>query len=670
MLWSVLLAAAFANALAMQLHADNRVGSNLVHYYLGARYPIPYPDLYRAYQAALEEPQVSMRDLEHPERIVRASDTEQRAYFLGLLRAHGVPPGEPLDPLAPTAVLAERARASGAIAAEADTILARVLPAGRIAAFRRDVRASVALLRGRPFIQDYGYNGSPFYSLVRSADPALHLPLGALTGVWNLASQLVATGLLAAIAGKAFGLPLTDQLAIATLLLASWDFVAYAMSGLVFGELWLPLACFGWASRRRLALPAGFALAWVGLLKLFPFALAAPLLVRSLAPASSAPTGTEAGSRGWARVAFTAALVSAGLFALAAPISGRSWGEFTGKILGQFQSGSLVSVNSVSLSAFLGCVGVPVHSVVTTVLGAGFLAALVWLVSGEGREGFVAAMPRRAFVVMAATGWWTRNWFNYYAFVPLLVLMPVLASRGRRWGAAISVLGLGLSFALPDFDDPALLEQPLLHAIKLLPYVAIPVWMAAGERPRVLPAWLRGVWPRRVVVAAGVALVGAFSFEVWRASEISRLAGAAEQCTRAGDSAGALALQDRLLRIVPGDARVHASRGISLGTLGRLDEARAAFAEASRLAPDDAASLDNLGRTLFMLGRLDEAAAAIESASRLGPADPSIAVGLARVRLGQGRRDEALSLLERARELAPEDDGLAALLGEVKGSGR
>jgi Flp pilus assembly protein TadD len=662
--WAALLALALANSLVIQLHEENLLGGNLVHYYLGAKYPVPYVDLYRAYQAALEEPQAGMRDLTHPARIVRASEPERREYFLGLLRGKRAS----FDPLAPTDTLERRARESGAIAAEADTILRRCLPAGRIEAFRRDVRAADSLLHGRPLVQDYGFNGSPFYAVARLADPALHLPLGRWTVALNLAWQLLAVALLAWLGGEALGLATADRLAAAALLLASWDFVGYAMSGLVFGELWLPVAIAALAFRRRAALPAGAALAWAGLVKLFPFALLVPLAARALRPLPAGAPAAGRDERRWLSSLLGACAVAVLVLMPVSLASGRDWKEFLLKIVVQFQSEATLSVNSVSLGALLACLGLPLRSPLVPALSVAAFAWLVTMVVMPAREDFATALPRRALVFLAATGWWTQNWFNYYGLVPLL-LLPALAARGRRAGAALSALALGVSFVLPDFDSPALLQSPTLHALKLLPHVLVPAWLVACEGFGPLAALLRGRTARRVTTVLGVLVLLALAEEAWRGHEIARLGLDARAHLGAGEAAAALeALQaeDRLFALAPRDARARMNRGIALGMLGRLEDARASFAEAARLAPEDAAIRDNLARALFMLGRADEAGAQFEAALALSPADPSIHVALAQLWLRQGRRDEAVAELRRARELAPDDEELAKLLADVE----
>src|ERR1051325_4742201 len=152
--------------------------SHLAHYYLGAKSPVPYMETYRLLHAGEGRPQIGMRDLERPVDLVRSGTSEQRAYYIDLLRAARVP----FDPLAPLDTLAARAHDSGEIEAEARRILATRLPARRVAACRRDVHAALGMGQGAHLSLDYGYNGSPLFGLIPQAGPPLPLPVGRLSG--------------------------------------------------------------------------------------------------------------------------------------------------------------------------------------------------------------------------------------------------------------------------------------------------------------------------------------------------------------------------------------------------------------------------------------------------------------------------------------------------------
>jgi len=654
--WLALLAAGMINAVALNLHAANPNNINYVHYYIGAKYPIPYGDFYSMVQAALDRPQLGVRDLEHPARILRSDPHEQRAYFIDLLRAGGAT----FDPLAPTDELARRAEASGAIAREADRILRRHLPASRVEDFRRDVRAAVGGLTWQVLTADYGFNGSPFYAVVRHADPTLYRPFGRATAYLDLAWQILAVLLIAAFAGAALGLATHERIAIAALTFASWDFVGFALPGLLFGEFWLPVALAVWAMRQRRAALAGVAIAWAALIKLFPLVLLLPALARIARGAVTRErAGVPAEAARWSLRLVVACALSAVALALVSMLSGRSWADFVHKIATEFQAQSEM-VNSVGLSAGLATLGIS-DAVITAVVAIVALAVVATMFLQEDDAAFFAALPRRSLVLMAAMPWLVHSWLNYYAVAPLL-LLPFCA-REHRGGAALAALGMACAFLLPDFDDPLLLANPALHALKLLPYLATPAWMVALE----LRGLAIGRPVRRALPAVAAVLLLALAAEGWRSHETRRLAREVRASLDAGDATAAWDRCRRWLRLDPRSGPAHMNGAIALATAGNLAEAAGHFARASELEPGSAAAQDNDGRALLMLGRTDEAGRRLESARALTPDDPQILFVLARVRLAQGRGADARALLARAHELEPADETITGALEQAQG---
>jgi len=331
--WIALIVVGVANGLALNLQPANLLNGNLSLYYLGAKYPAPYGDTYRLIQAGTDRPQIGIRDLDHPAALLRETAAQRRAYYIDLLRAARVP----FDPLAPLDSLARRAIESGAVADEARRILEKGLPAHRVAEFRHDARVAVARANRTPLTYDFGYNGSPFYGLIRRADPSLYAPYGPLAAGLNTAWQLLGVALLAWLGGAALGLALDERLAAAALLVGSWDFTGFALPGLMFTELWVPIAIAAWAMRRRRAVAAGVAIAFAGLLKLFPFVLLLPALVA--AARSLRPSGREAltpATRRWALTLVAACALATPVLGLLAVLSGRSWWDFVHKIVVQF----------------------------------------------------------------------------------------------------------------------------------------------------------------------------------------------------------------------------------------------------------------------------------------------------------------------------------------------
>ena len=650
--WIAVIVAGVANGLALNLQPANLINANLSQYYLGAKYPMPYADTYRLVQAAGDQPQIGIRDLDRPALILRSSPTEQRAYYLDLLRAERVP----FDPLLPLDSLARRARESGAIAAEARRLLEERVPADRIADFRHDVRVAVAGAVRQPLTIDFGYNGSPFYGLIRQADPTLHVSYGPVAAWANALWQLLGVGLLAWIAGSALGLTLDERLAAAALIVASWDFAGFAMPGLMFTELWVPIAIAAWAMRHRRAAVAGVAIAFAGLLKLFPFLLLLPAMVAFARSFRSSARGAIApATRRWALALVATCAIAAALLGLSSTLTGRSWPDFVRKIVVEFEAAPNL-INSANPIAALVTLGIPHGSPFMRVVPLVAIVLLIAMFLRSDDARFHAALPRRTLVLLAVSGWLVKSWLNYYVVVPLL-LLPMYA-RERRPAAAAMAAAMAVAYFLPEFDDPLILAHPWLHFLKLVPYLLLPVWMVAIELGGL--RWSRV--ERRVGAVVAVVLALTTAEEIWRLSTVYRLAEEGGVAFRAGRAEEALARFRTLLRLSPGNAFARRQEAIALATLGRMDEALASFGRAVALTPRDAAAHDDYGRGLLMAGRPDEAAAQLEAARALTPEDVQVLFMLARVRLSQGRRSEAVGLLSRARELEPGEPQIAEAL--------
>jgi protein O-GlcNAc transferase len=112
-------------------------------------------------------------------------------------------------------------------------------------------------------------------------------------------------------------------------------------------------------------------------------------------------------------------------------------------------------------------------------------------------------------------------------------------------------------------------------------------------------------------------------------------------------------------------------RGFAASAAGRLEEARAEFADAVRLAPQIAEGHDALGSVLIALGRPADAIPELETAAKQKPRDPIIEGDLARAYTGAGYGAKAIPHFEVALKLAkqPEDapfyDSYARALDEA-----
>jgi hypothetical protein len=655
--WSALLAVSLTYAVALALATNNLININVAHYYLGAKYSFPYSSFYKLVNAALERPQVDMRDLDNPARLIRADEQDQRAYYIDLLRSRK----ENFDPLASTNDLRQNALESGAIQIEAEQILGTYLPPEQIEPFRRDVRTAFASFGwDQDITRDYGYNGSPWYSVVRHLDPTLYFPLSSATAVLNLVVQLLGTLVIAWLIGTSLDLQTESKLAIAALLFSSWDFVGYALEGLIFVGLWLPIALAVFFAKRGKGMLAGMGIAWAGLIKLFPFALILPvagLLIKG--GTSEWANGTRSGVRRWSvTVLMGIALTTAVLITVSA-LDGRSWSDFLSKIVHQFQSDSYL-LNSVSLSKFLMALGIT-QPFVPILVSTFFLGLVTAMVLYSNSAVSVAKLPLRLLLVASVIGLVMRTtWFSYYAVAPIF-LLPFLVQH-YRLESAIAAFLLSVSFFLPDFDNPVLMANPILHIVKLLPYIAIPIWLIWRELATArVPARVRNS-----ILVIGLICLVVTGGDAWRMASIRRLDRSAGQHLDAGEAALAAADYQQLSSLDPGNAIALLNEGIALAMQGPSPRAEQFMAEAVGLAPDSAVCHHNYGLLLLQTGDFAGARTQIEEALRLAPNDAELLCDGARLYAQMGDRAQAMGMLTRARELAPGQPGILALLNQVQ----
>jgi tetratricopeptide (TPR) repeat protein len=491
--------------------------------------------------------------------------------------------------------------------------------------------------------------------MVRHLDPTLYFPFGRTTSLLNLLWQTV--GLLVSVwlIGQALGMGTTTRIASAALIYASWDYVAWDLPGLSFAGFWLPIALALWAIGRNRPIVGGVAIAWAGLIKLFPFALVFPFVVEAARNGwrhirHSSTKLEERGSRTLIVSAILAALVLGGI----SELSGRSWLEFIGKIAPQFSSGELV-FNNVSLNQFLLVLGI-YDSPITTWLSLAGLAAMAWFI---WKTDSTESRVRILLLVLTCLPWFVRLWFNYYAIAPL-ILLPLVALRYPS-GAATCTASLAVVYLLPAFDDPLLTGNRLLWLIKTLPYVAIPAWLAFVEfRPLFSSSVVRKC---ALVLAAAAALV--IGGEAFRQSMIRQYDTDGGRYLDQGKAEAALGCYSSLIEISPGNAMAHMSKGICLATIGQQSEAETSFRRASELAPDQPHTHLNLARMLSMSGRFPEAQTEIDKAAALAPCDDAIWVVRARIASALSDRAAADSMLTHALELNPQNREAQSMLNST-----
>lgn len=654
--WSVLLVIGMIHGVGMCLLPENLLSRNVVHYFLGAKYDFPYSKFYSLTSAATDRPQIFMHDLDHPPGFIRDDPSEQRAYFIDLLRAEKIE----FDPMIPLTDLQRLAQESGVVHREAQRILQENLPPDQIESFCRDVRAALITENpdrdiegiGNDITLDFGYNGSPFYTLVRHLDPTLYFPFGRATALLNMVWQVISLLVSIWLIGSALGMGLTSRIATAALIFASWDYVAWDLPGLSFAGFWLPIALALWGISRNRSIIGGVAIAWAGLFKLFPFVLILPSVVELVRSAWRKLRGSAA-KIDWrfgltvTVSGFAATLVFGGI----AVLSGRSWSDFFGKIIVQFSSDAYVA-NNVSVGQLLLVFGI-YRSPITTLVSLTALAFLAWLI---WRTDSTDSRGRVLLLLLAAMPWFTYLWFNYYTIAPL-VLLAFVAQR-HRLGAAIGAASLTVVFALPPFDDPSLTGNQLLWLLKVIPYVAIPAWLVYVQ----FGVQFRERLVRRIGLIAAVVLIAILGGEAVRQSMIRRYDADGGQYLDRGQAQAALGCYNSLLGIAPGNAMAHMSKGICLAGMKQYDEAEASFRRAAELAPEQPHTFMNLAHLLLMRGKLVEARRQIEKAVALAPCDDAIWVEQARIVSALGDRGAAKGMVTRALELNPQNREAQALV--------
>lgn len=135
---------------------------------------------------------------------------------------------------------------------------------------------------------------------------------------------------------------------------------------------------------------------------------------------------------------------------------------------------------------------------------------------------------------------------------------------------------------------------------------------------------------------------------------------------QAGDLALALKFLDRAA--VSGSADALYGRGVILASLGRLDEARTAFARCLERFPTHEPALTNLGGLEHLAGNLAEAERCYRAVLDFAPRSALALHNLAGLFLAQGRREEAEAFARSALEVEPGPDTalrLADILGEA-----
>jgi Flp pilus assembly protein TadD/predicted aspartyl protease len=122
---------------------------------------------------------------------------------------------------------------------------------------------------------------------------------------------------------------------------------------------------------------------------------------------------------------------------------------------------------------------------------------------------------------------------------------------------------------------------------------------------------------------------------------------------RTGDFQGALDAASSLDRAHPSNATIAAARGDALWSMGRFEEAEAAYDASLAIDPHQPRARHGLARSLAARNRLDEALTEVNEALRLNPREPEFHNTAGSIYERQRRFDEAAAALTSYVDLLP-----------------
>lgn len=623
------------------------IHSNFTHYYLGAKYDVPYFDFYKVATAALGNPQVMYRELREPDRMFRSDPREQRLYYIGLLRQDHVPFPESVT----LTQLVETCRSGGLLEKEASAILQQNLKPDQASDLRNDLAQSDL------DVDDYGFNGSPLYVLIRQIDPTLHRPFGPAACLMNLGWQFLALFFMVFLAARIFQWTREDALLVIALLLTSWDYTGWALNGLVAAGWMLPVMLALWGFYRRNPGLAGFGIAWAGLIKLFPFALLLPLaiiVIRQILSRQITAAGKDAMKTAAACVVSAAALMAI------SSLTGQSWTEFFQKISIQFQNSGYL-INSIGVSNILLTLGLK-KSLSIILPQATVFFALFWILWMRKEEDLRDRLPTVSLILLASMSWLTQTWLNYYAVIGFF-LIPGLLRTDRHM--AILLLALfTLGGFLPDYEY-VYCEFALFRIVKILGHLILPlaaIAMEAKDIKRVqdsasgrdrLSQWFfrRG----QVVLLAGTLLSVMFiCAEIYRAQSAHQNLCVGRDLYQKGAVRESRTFFEEAVKYTPRNPIARIELAQALADLQDFEGALAQYRKAVELNPAYAPTRSRLGVLLIQSGKKKEALAQFREAVRLMPYEEIIQFNYGSALLSVGQKDEAAAHFRTVLDINPD----------------
>lgn len=622
--------------------------SNLTHYYLGAKYDVPYFDFYKVITAAMGNPQVKYRELHEPDRIFRSDPREQRLYYIGLLRQNHVS----FEEHSTLKDLEGTCRANGPLEKESAAILNQALNPDQASDLKDD------LARLKLDVDDFGFNGSPLYVLIRQIDPTLHRPFGPAVCLMNLGWQFLALFFMVFIARRIFQWTREDALLVVALLLASWDYCGWALNGLITAGWILPVMLALWGFYRRNPGLAGFGIAWAGLIKLFPFALLLPLgviLIRQLLSRQITAAGKEAMKTIIACVVSTVALVAI------SSLTGRSWTEFFQKISIQFQNSSYLN-NSVGVSSIYLALGLK-KSFSIILPQATILFTLLWIFWMQKEEDLRNRLPTVSLILLASMSWLTQTWLNYYAVIGFFLIPGLLRTDRRMTTLLLALFALG-GF-LPDFDTPYRDPFTFLPIVKILGYLLLPLVAIAMEIKNV--EQVQDSTPRRdrlsqwffrrhqFILSAGILLSVVFvCAEIYRVHSAYQHLNVGRDLYRKGAIRESQIFFEEAVKYTPRNPVARIELAQALADLQDFEGAMAQYRKAVELNPAYAPTRGRLGVLLIQSGKKKEALAQFREAVRLMPYEEIIQFNYGSALLSVGWKDEAAAHFQTVLDINPD----------------
>ncbi|MCA1797941.1 MAG: tetratricopeptide repeat protein [Xanthomonadaceae bacterium] len=350
---------------------------------------------------------------------------------------------------------------------------------------------------------------------------------------------------------------------------------------------------------------------------------------------------------------------------------------------------------------------------------AAVLEARVLALTGESERGLalmratVAEHPNDPTLRFALAGLYLAAEQNTEALFELeQVVATVPAYTDARWALAVLLMQMGeLDAAEPHFE--ALLADPMRRWD--IPYYLGGIHEQRGDLRAALEwfdqvEWGDNLLNARIKAAHMLMQLGQTDDARARLEHLHRdfpderarlFRIEAGWLARAGDEAGALAIYNHALDMLPGDIEVLYARALHHERSGRVDaaiadlrrvnalqpgsaeaqnalgyvladrgppqsweEARALIAQALTQEPDNAAFLDSMGWVLYRLGDLENARVWLERAWSLQP-DAEIGAHLGEVLWRQELREAAHAVWERAAGLQPDHPVLVETLDRL-----